>query len=325
MLGNELQQFLEQPFVSSMLGMLCFLGLLLVAVIVLLVYVRRQKAARLAMATAGASSFGVSDDHDMPDMNLLVSAPAQPEPKAAAPVTPVSQPITPVTPAPQPAAPARPARKGTFQIKPGDGATTEAVEVLTILRDVTDGSLLFQMGDKVYQNVNADSDFRDRFNKLMNELGQMPQQAVTPAASSPPPPPAVEQPAVIPQVAPSMAAAPTPPKPVSPPPAAPNGTVPGMLPSFKLDDQPMGQKRGRKLELPPVPEINIAGAIESYLQHKLWQSGDLPGHSVHIYPSPGGGVRIEVDGQFYEAVGDITDATVKDYLAQTIQEWQEHH
>lgn len=325
MLGNELQQFLEQPFVGTMLGMLCFLSLLLVAVIGLLVYVRRQKAARLATAAVGASAFGVSDEHDMPDMNLLVNAPAQPEPKAAAPVIPVSRPAAQVPPAPQPPTPARTPRKGTFQIKPGDGVSTEAVEVLTILRDVTDGSLLVQMGDKVYQNVNTDSDFRDRFNKLMNELGQMSRQAAPPAASNPPPEPAVEQAAEIPQVTPTVAAAPKPPRPAGPLPVAANGAIPGMLPSFKLDDQPMGQKRGRKLELPPVPEINIAGAIESYLQHKLWQSGDLAGRSVHVYPSPDGGVRIEVDGQFYEAVSDITDSSVRDYLAQTIQEWQEHH
>ncbi len=325
MLGNELQQFLEQPFVSTMLGMLCFLSLLLVAVVVLLVYVRRQKAARLGLASASTEGFSMSNHDDMPDMNLLVSAPAQPEAKVAAPVIPVSQPVAPVTPAPQPATPARPVRKGTFQITPRDGVSTEAVEVLTILRDVTDGSLLIQMGDKVYQNVNIDSEFRDRFNKLMGELGQIVKQTTPPAASNPAPQTAVEQPAEIPQPAPSVAAAPKASRPASPPPVTANGVVPGVLPSFKLDDQPMGQKRGRKLELPPVPEINIAGAIESYLQHKLWQSGDLPGRSVHIYPSPGGGVRIEVDGQFYEAVGDITDANVREYLAQTIQEWQEHH
>jgi hypothetical protein len=299
MLGNDLQQFLEQPFVSAMLGMLCFLSLLLVAVIVLLVYVRRQKALRAATASSNSPGFAASD-HDMPDMNLLVSAP-----QATA----------------SPIAPARTPRKGAYQIKPGDGQVTEAVEVLTILRDVMDGTLIIQMGDRVYRNVHADADFRDRFTKLMNELGQMSRPTAIPADSNPASTAASpEQLAEMPQTPPPTPVAPKPPQP-----AATGGAIPGVLPSFKLDDQPMGQKRGRKLELPPIPEINIAGAIESYLQHKLRQSGELPEHSIHIYPAPDGSLRIEVDGQFHEAVSDIDDPVVREYLAQTIQEWQEHH
>jgi hypothetical protein len=312
MIGNEFQQFLAQPFVGAMLSMLCFLSLLLVGVIVLLVYVRRQKAMKLR--TSSTATFSMPDD-DMPDLNLLVRAP----PVEAAPPPQPLKAAQPVAPAP---VPVRTPRKGTFQIKPGDGSASEAVEVLTILRDITDGKLIIQMGDKVYQNVNADADFRDRFNKLVSELTQLTRRSApqsTSLVSNTEPEEALRAE----QVRSTPPVAPRPPK--AAPSPLPGGAMPGVLPSFKLDDQPMGQKRGRKLELPPVPEINIASAIETYLQHKLHQTGEYPGRNIHVYPSRDGGVRIEVDGQFFEAVGDVTDVEVRDYLAQTIQEWQEHH
>ena len=104
------------------------------------------------------------------------------------------------------------------------------------------------------------------------------------------------------------------------------GQLPGDLPSYKLDDNPVPKlRRGQKANLEPVPEVNIAGAIEAYLQHKLQQSGDFAGRSIHIYPAPDGGISIEVDGQYFEAVGDVADSGVREFMTQSIQEWQERH
>src|SRR5262249_11356221 len=113
------------------------------------------------------------------------------------------------------------------------------------------------------------------------------------------------------------------PRPASPPPPIPaSGVLPGDLPSFKLDDNPLAKpKRGQKLEQKPVPEINIAGAIEAYLQYKLQHSPEYAGHSIHIHPAPGGGVSIEADGKYYEAVSDVADPAVREFIAQAIQEW----
>jgi len=105
------------------------------------------------------------------------------------------------------------------------------------------------------------------------------------------------------------------------------GKLPGDLPSFKLDDNPMQKlKRGQKpSEVAPVPEINIAGAIEAYLQHKLSITPEYAGRNIHIYPAPGGGVSIQVDGQFFEAVSDVSDPDVREFLSDTITEWQDRH
>jgi hypothetical protein len=221
---------------------------------------------------------------------------------------------------------------------PKDGSSTEAVEVLTILRDVVDGKLLVQMGEATYHNVNSNAEFKERFNKLMREVGQ---RVTKPAATTPvnteteddtqtvSPEPESEE--VLPSVSdlmqpnePSFLA---PKKPVPPPPTySPSGTVPGDLPSFKLEDNPMQKlKRWQKADLPPVPEINIAGAIEAYLQHKLRQTPEYSDHSIHIYPAPGGGVSIEIDGKYFEAVSDVTDPAIREFLSDTITEWQERH
>lgn len=322
--------FVRQPFVGVMLGMVCFLGVLLVVTLAALIYVRRRRAQRRQLVSSGVSFSPMgadSSDANMPDLSLLVSAPVAPGR--------VSPPIMEAAPAPT-VAPARSARKGTFSITPQDGSQTEAVEVMTLLRDVTDGRLMVQMGDKTYQDVSVDAEFKERFSKLMREVGQMMPKAATSApqmesraeASNSEPVENIEI-----KTTPADVKRAAEPAFLKPKPSPPNvqsspidGKIPGDLPSYKLDDNPMPKlRRGQKPNLEPVPEVNIAGAIESYLQHKLRQTGEFAGRSIHIYPASDGGVSIEVDGQYFEAVSDVADNSVREFLAQTIQEWQERH
>ncbi|MBI1276530.1 MAG: hypothetical protein GC179_00235 [Anaerolineaceae bacterium] len=333
-MSSDFSEFLGQPFITTMLSILCVVFLLLVGTIAALVYVRRRKAQQKLAASAPpgfvtAASY-MSSGHDMPDLDLLVHTPAQ---------QPRQSPAAAVAPAPAAAsapAPIRSARKGTFTVVPKDGSSTEAVEVLTILRDVVDGKLLVQMGESTYYNVNNNAEFKERFNKLMREVGQMVTKPAAPTQTTvdhEPEAPAVETETASPLPAasdlteanePSFLA---PKKPaVSPNTYAPSGTLPGDLPSFKLEDNPMQKlKRGQKANLPPVPEINIAGAIEAYLQHKLAQTPEYANRSIHIYPAPGGGVSIEVDGKYFEAVSDVNDVEIREFLSDTITEWQERH
>jgi hypothetical protein len=197
-----------------------------------------------------------------------------------------------------------------------------------------------QMGDKAYQSVNNDADFKDRFNKIMRELAQVvkPIAAPTPAPahsadfSENDTPTSVEEaepptPNVADLMQPTAPAEPPISKPrLAAPPPPPTGVMPGDLPSFKLDDNPYERpKRGQKKEVKPVPEVNIAGAIEAYLQYKLQHTPDYQGRSIHIYPSPDGGVSIEVEGRYYDAVGDIEDTEIREFIAGAIQEWQDRH
>ncbi|MEO8611946.1 MAG: hypothetical protein ABI690_28870 [Chloroflexota bacterium] len=321
--GNELTGFMEQPFVGPVLGMTCVLAILLVAVVATLIYVRRRKNAQFASSMPMPPSFVTSESlgHDMPDLDDLVSTTGF------------------MQPAPVAAPPARAVRKGTFLVAVNDGDATEAVEIMTIMRDVMDGHLIVQMGDKAYQSVNNDTEFKERFNKVMRELAQVIGKPVSqpPALGAAPQPNTTEveeedEPqAPTPSLADLMqpeepAPAPPKPRPTAPPPPPPAGRMPGDLPSFKLDDNPYERpKRGQKADIKPVPELNIAGAIEAYLQYKLSHTPDYQGRSIHIYPSPDGGVSIEVDGHFFDAVGDIPDTDTREFIAGAIQEWQERH
>jgi hypothetical protein len=334
-MGSDFAQFMQQPFVGPVIGLLGFFTVLLVLVIVLLVFLRRRRARqRPANAPAVSSAYGLtSESHDMPDLDTLVNHLPVQENTAPASATPLSM-----------AAPARAARKGTFAVTINDGSTAEAVEVMTVLRDVVEGKLIVQMGDRVYQNINSDAEFKDRFTRLMRELAQVakplpatqPENAAAQKPSVPVPPEVPAEPTLIPDTveppenplsdAVQEAAPPAPTAYIPPPPIAPNGAMPGDLPKFNLDDQgPIKPTRAQRREAKPVPEINIAAAIEAYLQHKLRFTPAFDGHSIHIYPSPDGGVSIEVDGQFFDSVGDVTDPDVRSFLQTTIQEWQDRH
>jgi len=330
-MSSDFSEFLAQPFVTSILSMLCVVTLLLIATIGAMVYVRRRKAQQKLVASAPAGFVTAADyassSHDMPDLDLLVNTPTSSS--APAPVA-----VQPPAVMAAPPAPIRSARKGTFTITPKDGSSTEAVEVLTILRDVVDGKLLVQMGESTYHNINSNTEFKERFSKLMREVGQMvtksapvstpeelePQSPMVESEQTPPP-------SLGDLMQPNEPSFLNPKKPTTPTTSnAPSGTLPGDLPSYKLADNPMQKlKRWQKADLPPVPEINIAGAIEAYLQHKLSQTTQYSGHSIHIYPAPGGGVSIEVDGKYSEAVSDVADPEIREFLATTISEWQDRH
>jgi hypothetical protein len=179
--------------------------------------------------------------------------------------------------------------------------------VLTVLRDITDGTLIVQIGDTAHRfpPVNASADFKKRAAAVLRSLGVGGGTAASPAA------PPASRPA-------SAAPAPAPAKPA--PSSAP---MPGDLPRFRLEDLPPVQTpRGRKPPKIEVPPINVGAAIETFLQHKRAVNGDFPGRAIHVRSAPGGGISIEVDGQFFDSVGDVTDLQVRAYLQQTIEEWQ---
>lgn len=121
-----------------------------------------------------------------------------------------------------------------------------------------------------------------------------------------------------------------PPRPaVTPPPTPAAAKMAFDLPDYKaLGAQDKVVKKGGllsrgKLELTPLPELNIAAAIEAYLQQKLIVSPDFIGRRIHVHSAPDGGVRIEVDGQFFDGVSDIADPNVRNFVSATIQEWQD--
>ena len=209
------------------------------------------------------------------------------------------------------ASPAEPPPRESSAPLPGQTASAprDAVEVMRVWRDLADGSLIVDFGGQRYRHLSAvqDADLRRRFLSLVRALNQMadlePASSAKPSpASAPPPTGAVGLQNAISAI-----------KGDEPRPS------PGML-----------RQLGRVITgQPPTPAsspgfgVGIVGQIEDFLQYKLQHTPDFTGRSIHIRQSVSGvDVSIEVDGHFYEGVGDVADVDVREFLQATIQEWQ---
>ena len=238
-------------------------------------------------------------DDDMPDLDMLLDASS------------LSKELPTVGDVPEPAIAHKPApvryQRGDVRVKMKNGATIPAEEVLSVLRDPRDGRLIVQINNTGYRSLTESPNIKEEFVKIMRELSDV----VTKPDDNPPDPSefiAESKPTKVKSSAP-------------PPPVSLDGAMPGDLPKYRLEDSVKPTTRG-KYEATPVPEFNIANSIEAYLQHKLKHTPEYDGVILHVLPAPGGGVRIQVDDVFYEAVSDVDDPNIREFLQETIQEWQ---
>ena len=292
------------------------------------------------------------DTSDLPPLDMLLGAlDEDPEPEP--------EPIIPD--APPEVVQLRKMEKGVQHVQLNSGQIAPAQEVITILRDEDDGKLIIQVGDTAYRTLSDSPQIKTMFTQVMKELagtitkpdttpptrkryvvGQpepakpapQPQRATKPQPKPAPQPVAdkSDDVASIRDLLVSEAETDTTPAtqsqvPSTPPPPTPDGTMPGDLPSFKLDDNPLkSEKKGRfgtKTEAEPVPELDLAAAIETYLQYKLQHTPDYAGRNIHIHGTPSGAIRIQVDDNYYDFVDEVADTNVRAFLQTTIAEWQD--
>lgn len=291
---------------------LAFCGFLLLLVVSLGLLInmstrRRQGRAGQRKAAKTPATIPVSvAEQELPDLDLLVGAEPLPGQRQAA-----------TAPVPVPAA--GPARKaGTYWLNLSDGRRVEAADVLTVSRDLADGALIVQIGTVAYAHAAdiADAEARRRLKAALRELAQQMTAAPRDTQNTP------KAQAAAPVVPPDPPPAVRPAQPASPAPApTPTGDGSWNLPNFaEMANEPLKLRGGMPKQ--SVPEINIASAIEAYLQHKLLRTPGFEQRRLHIHSAPGGGVQIEADGRFYEAVSDIEDSVTREFIAQAIQEWQ---
>lgn len=86
-----------------------------------------------------------------------------------------------------------------------------------------------------------------------------------------------------------------------------------------------GASRGAKTRQQAPPALSIIAQIEAFLQSRLQEMPHLAQRSIHMREADNGELLIEVDGAFYEAIGDVEDASVRQALQKTIQEWESTH
>ena len=86
----------------------------------------------------------------------------------------------------------------------------------------------------------------------------------------------------------------------------------------------LGRRPAETVEEAPPPTRSIPEQIEELLQARLESLPDFQGRAIHVIPSVTGGVRIEVDGVFYEGVSEVEDDTVRALLQDVVREWEEN-
>jgi len=194
---------------------------------------------------------------------------------------------------------------------PGD-----AVEVMRVYRDLSDGRLIVQMGNQRYRSMGEikNPDLARRFTALVRDLAAMVNAGPT---------------RNVPTVNVKDGAVAVPP---------PNNSVGGMKAKIgMLSREPEAPKpnimKGFAKTItgqpssPTIPEASagIASAVEEFLQFKLANSPEFAARSIHISTAHDHSIRIEVDGHFYEAIGDVVDPDVRDFLFTMMREWEARH
>jgi hypothetical protein len=210
---------------------------------------------------------------------------------------------------------------------PGD-----VVEVFRIYRDLADGALIVEIEGQRYRSLgeigdaqvgrrfignvqalagfarlgdaeipgewSAESPFASRGESAAFSQSERQSRSVPP----PPPAPASTQP------------------PMPPPPSPPSPSQPAESPSL------LGGLFGRGArQAAPEEEIDVrpvAEQIEELLQFRLTASDELRHRSIHVRPTVDGGVRIEVDGRFYDGVDAVEDEEVRTFIQSVIREWE---
>ncbi|PJF34732.1 MAG: hypothetical protein CUN49_14160 [Candidatus Thermofonsia Clade 1 bacterium] len=167
----------------------------------------------------------------------------------------------------------------------------DAVEVMRIWRDISDGSLIIQIGDQYYRHSAAISnpEQKRRFEAVVRTLSAM---IGLPSAPLPKPIAATSAPA-------ASAPAAEPPK--------------------------RGLFGGKPKPAEPEPLGGIADQIEEFLQARLLASPQFSTRSIHVRPTLDHGVRIEVDGHFYDSVAEVIDPDVREFLINIMREWEARH
>jgi hypothetical protein len=204
----------------------------------------------------------------------------------------------------------------SIPVQPADMEASEAMpappdsmELLRVWRDLSDGSLIVEIGGQRFASVNElqraglDRRFLNVVRDLTNMLRAAQQQ------SQP-------RPAASPRAAPEESAQ-------RPPESElPDDVLPSMAPGTML--RQMGRvAMGHKPEpIDETPSLSIPDQIEQILQRRLADLPEFGDRSIHVRPSPFGGARIEVDGQFFDGVDEVADEDVRALIQDAVHEWE---
>jgi hypothetical protein len=207
-------------------------------------------------------------------------------------------------------------------------APPDSIELLRVWRDLSDGSLIIEIGGQRFASLdelhgaNLDRRFmnvvRDLTTMLRDAAHQPPAQSATqaPAQSRPQQPPTAPRPAQ-PDPTPSESA---PDKATQPP---LDEDLPSMGPGTLFRQMGRVAMGYRPEPTGEMAQLSIPDQIETLLQERLVGMPQYAGREIHVRPSPFGGVRIEVDGQFFDGLDEIPDQTVRGLIQEVVRDWEQ--
>jgi len=68
----------------------------------------------------------------------------------------------------------------------------------------------------------------------------------------------------------------------------------------------------------------LVDEIDELVQQRLQARPDLAGRKVRLTTGVAGGLRVYVDQQAFDAVGDVSDPQIKALIQDAIREWEGH-
>ncbi|MCB0037437.1 MAG: hypothetical protein KDE51_25575 [Anaerolineales bacterium] len=81
--------------------------------------------------------------------------------------------------------------------------------------------------------------------------------------------------------------------------------------------------RPQQSEEPLLPKLNIVGELNQILQKHLANDPELRNHTIKLENGLHGGVRINVDGKYYEDVAQVPDPMIRMAFKLATREWED--
>ncbi len=273
-----------------------------------------------------ADMVGLEDDEPVESGDLAHEFALETEPPAAIPDEEAAAenviPVDDIEPEPQPGSAGVDYDEAVTDEFPPQEAREEtpadAVELLRVWRDLSDGALILEIGGRRFRTLNdlRGTELERRFVTIVRDLSAMTQAAGRTPAPTP--------------------SAPRKASPKTPEPTAPDADAAAPPAGDEIDMTALSMSPGTMFRQmtrvamgqgpEPVehqPTLSLAEQIEDRLQERLESLPEYKGRKIHVRPAPDGSVRIEVDGVFYDGVGDVADDDVRALIADVVREWSD--
>ncbi len=274
-----------------------------------------------------------------------------------------AKPADPPQPARQPqAVPVVTQTTGTTTVVTTSPLNENTVEVMRVLRDISDGAIVIEINGKQYYSLKEITDPKvgrrflgnaqavAEFAHLKNIGGKRmrSKSVLPPAEPAVPRPPSIDKPdiessspaqnlelydpltdpqpktvgtlrdSLLGNIGTDKEPATSVARPTEP--VSPSREQREEIKAFEPPSRSMGAEAQEQSE--EVKARSIADEIEEILQLRLREHPEYRFRVMHIRQAPDGGVRVEVNGQFFEGVGEVSDEGARAFIQSVIREWE---